>query len=920
MYSTKILRILEDVPIENFSPHSLTVKQVVAELDVNVQAGLTEHEVKKRREKYGENILPEEGLVKPWQIFLRQFKSLMVIILAAAAALSWMLGHPVDAGVIIVLICVNAMIGFYQEFQAEQAVSSLKKLVETKTKIRRGGEIVLINPKELVPGDVMLLESGDKIPADGRVVLVHSMRATEAALTGESEPAGKHTDPVPAEALVGDRRNMVYMGTLVASGTAEAVVTFTGKQTQLGQIAEKLEGISQTPTHYEVKTRQLTKTMGAVAIGSALITFFVGYYWRHFDLYEMVTFTTATLVSALPESLPIVLMVVLAIGAQRMAKRKAIVRRLASTETLGVVSVIITDKTGTLTLNQMRARQLQFPAQSPITIQATGKEHDSLDSSLIQDGKPLVFDQHQQLELALQIAGTCHSVKTGKGKELLGDPTEIALYLLAHQVGLDENGWQLPKKIEDFPFVQDLRLRASLVSSGEKKKRSLFVVGAPESVIERSKSYLNKNKTHAWTKEEQKDLRAQIEEMTSHGMRVLALAYKNVGAEYDEIQAADIKDLVYVGLIGMIDPPRPEVRQAIATAQQAGIRVVMATGDHPLTARAIARDINLLTDTDEQHPVLTETEVMKMSDKELLKALKTTAVFARLTPSSKLRIAALFQSQGEVVAMTGDGVNDAPALKQADVGIAMGVVGTDVAREASEIVLADDNFASIINAIREGRTQFGNVRRTSAFLIITNVAESVAVLLTLLLGYPLPLLPLQILWLNIVTGGVTDFALATEQSHDDMMKVAPRDPKENILTLTLLPLFFTIVISMVILVLGVFAYYLPQGVEKARTGVFIILSVTQLLNMFNLRALHKPVLSIGLFSNPTINKVFVLSLGLGMMALYLPFFRQVFGFVTLSYAEIAVLTVLSLSVFFLAETVKLFFPAGTRYRVIEKKS
>lgn len=888
-----------------FTPHTLSIEQVLAELDVSLATGLSSDEVTKRIEEYGENVLPEEAAVKPWHILLRQFRSLMVWILLVAASLSWLLGHSLDAVVIVLLILVNVSIGFYQEFRAEKAISSLKKLVETKTKVRRDGETILVSPKDLVPGDVMLLESGDKISADGRIVLSHSLRTSEATLTGESTPVDKEIEPVSAEAMISDRTNMVYMGTLVTGGTAEVVVTFTGVSTQLGKIFQKIEGISDTPTHYERKTNSLSKMMGGVAIISALTTFVVGYFWRQFELYEMITFTIATLVSALPESLPIILVIVLAIGAQRMAKQQAIVRRLAATETLGVVSVIITDKTGTLTLNQMHVRQLQFPEASPLVV-----------------GDSLTLKKTPQHIWALQIAKHCHNVKTNNEGEIYGDPTEVALYLFGKEYSqtLKDHLPQLTK-VEDLPFVQDLRLRASLMKAEEGKETTLFVVGAPEAVLDRTKKVMSKTgDVQTWKSKHKDEVRKQFEEMTKQGMRVLAMAYKPMPAGQKDIPTSELNDLVFVSTVGMIDPPRPEVKQAIATAHQAGIRVIMATGDHPLTAEAVAKDIGLVPDTNTYQAVLSEADIERMDDQQLLRALKQVNIFARLTPSSKLRLASLLQGQGEVVAMTGDGVNDAPALKQADVGIAMGQVGTDVAREASDIVLADDNFASIINAIREGRTQFGNVRRTSSFLIITNVAESTAILLTLFLGFPLPLLPLQILWLNIVTGAITDFALATEQSHEDMMKVAPRDPEENILTVRLVPLFLTIVLAIVGLVLLVFMYYLPEGEDKARTAVFVILSITQLLNMFNLRSLHKPVTTIGLFSNSTVNKAFIISLVLGLMALYIPLVQNVFGFVTLSVTEFLVLSGLSLAVFVAAEVVKIFFPAGSLYKEIKKPS
>lgn len=897
-------------------PYAVSVKQVLSDLAVAAEQGLSSEEVIKRQHSYGKNILAEKNAVTPWKIFLRQFKNLMSLILFVAAILSWSLGHPFDAGVILVLILVNVGIGFYQELQAEVAISSLKKLVETKAKVRRNGEIVKVVPSELVPGDVILLEGGDKISADARLIVVHNLEVIQSALTGESVAVEKQLDPISEKTLMGDRTSMVYMGTLVASGTAEAVVVATGSRTELGQIAEKLESITEEKTHFEEKTEQLSKIMAVVAVVSAIITFIVGFFIRNFDLYQMITFTIATLVSALPESLPIILVIVLTIGAQRMAKRHAIVRRLPAIETLGVVSVILTDKTGTITINEMRARELQLPDQHPITIDAQNSSTEALEPALSQQGRSLLFDQHQHLELALQIAGSCHSVKKSKNGTLLGDPTEIALYVLAAQVGMYNTKEScLPKKIDDFPFAQELRLRACLVQLPENKDTKLFVIGAPETLLSKSAKIFSGTSAKKITSEAKSQLQKQIEAMSAKGMRVLALAYKDASND-KSVEEDHLKDLVYVGAVGLVDPPRPEIKEAIATARQAGITVIMTTGDHPLTAQVIAEEVGLISPKLSSE-VLTEHDVQDMSDQQLIKALTTVRVFARLSPSSKLHIAKLLQNQGHIVAMTGDGVNDAPALKQANVGIAMGLVGTDVAREASEIVLADDNFASIINAIREGRTQFSNVRRTSAFLIITNVAESLSLLLTLLFGFPLPLLPLQILWLNIITGGVTDFALATEPGHEDVMKVAPREPKENIITPTLLPLFLTIVGAMVILVLGIFTFFLPQGVEKARTAAFAVLSISQLLNMINLRALHHSVLKIGLFSNSTVNFTFIGSFFLMLIVLYVPFFQNVFGFVTLSGRELASIIAASLILFVVAETIKVFFPAGTKYKKVK---
>jgi Ca2+-transporting ATPase len=457
-------------------------------------------------------------------------------------------------------------------------------------------------------------------------------------------------------------------------------------------------------------------------------------------------------------------------------------------------------------------------------------------------------------------------------------------------------------------------LRASLVSDRtDSHEKEVLVIGAPEAIIERCSFYMHNNKIDRWKKSEKDAFITETHALTNQAMRVIACAYVKTSPQQKKVSKSDLQNLVFVGCVGLFDPPRPEVNQAIATALAAGIRVIMATGDHPKTALAIAKQIGLLPETASESSVLTQDEISELTDVDLKEELQTKIILARLTPSTKLRVAKILQEQGHVVAMTGDGVNDAPALKQADVGIAMGKKGTDVAREASEIVLADDNFSSIVNAIEEGRVQFSNVRRTSYFLIATNVAESLGLLIALLLGFPLPLLPLQILWLNIVTGGVTDIALTTEPAHKDVMRVKPRNPSENILIANFIPLFLTIVASMVLVLLGVFLYFLPEGVEKARTAAFAVISISQLFNMFTMRSLHQSVFEIGLFSNKIVNIVFCISLTLMLIVMYIPKLQQTFGFVSLTQYELSGIAVISLLVFVAAEVVKKIRPAGSTY-------
>lgn len=889
---------------------SFSVQEVLKQFSIDQATGLSKQQVTSQQTKYGPNQLPNDNRSQPIQIFLRQFKALIIIIMLVAALLSFILDHAFDGWVIVGLVIANVILGFSQEYRAERAVNALKKLLTTQVKVRRNNELELIKPEELVPGDIILLAEGDKIPADARIIDSKNFQADEAALTGETYPTDKTTHALKESLPISEQTNMVFMGTLVARGTAEAVVVATGTETQFGKIATNLKNIEEQPNHYEKATRKLSSQMAIIAICSAVITFTVGFFVRQFDLYEMIIYTIATLVSALPESLPIILVLVLALGAQRMAKRNAIVRRLAATETLGVVSVIITDKTGTLTQNEMHAQRILFADE---LLQVSDSKNEK---ELLQNNKSVSISKNERIKKILDIAALCNNIThfsdESNTKHMSGDATERALFQLASDLKfLEPTNKVLPEKIDDLPFVQELRMRASLVRSDSKKE--VFVIGAPEAVLERSAYVLTSEGKRAWKKGEKQEYHKKIYQLTDQAMRVIGCAFVPVSSVQKKVTKSDLRDLVFVGSFGLFDPPRPEVAEAIATAKSAGIKVIMATGDHPKTARAIAQQIGLLPETATDECVLVDTQISELSDRELYEALQTAPVLARLTPSTKLRVAKLLQTRGSIVAMTGDGVNDAPALKQADVGIAMGQKGTDVAREASDIVLADDNFSSIVAAIQEGRVQFSNVRRASYFLIATNVAESLSLLITLLVGFPLPLLPIQVLWLNIVSGGVTDIALTTERAHEDVMKVAPRNPSENILIRNFVPLFSMIVISMVIILLGVFIYYLPQGIEKARTAAFITLSMTQLFNMITMRSLHHSVFEIGLFTNKAVNWVFLASLVLMFSVLYVPQLQQVFSFVPLTLLELGQLAVVSFAVFITAEGVKKLFPAGSKY-------
>ncbi len=889
------------------SPHSISLDQVWSSLHTS-QEGLSLAEVEKRQKLYGSNSLPEEKKHQFLKLLVSQFTNLMVLLMTVAAILSLSFGHVFDAVLIFSLVLINALMGFIQEFRAEKSIQALKNVLVPKVTSKREGKIQEIPHEDLVPGDIILLSEGNKIPADARIFLSHNCLISESSLTGESLPVEKNEKLLDSNTALADRTNMVWMGTTVMQGTVEAVVIETGIHTQFGQIASNLQSISAEKEHFSQKVSILSKQMGTIAITSAILTFCIGFFLRNFSFIDISVYTIATLVSALPEGLPIILVIVLAVGAQRMAKKHAIVRKLSATETLGVVSVIITDKTGTLTQNTMSAHKIYLPGQESIDVDTYLSKSDTNVS--VKTTEALLSENHHLYKL-ISIVGVCHQVKIPDQNEirfetLLGDPTEKALYILAHQTGFQSlPSEKKPTLLDDIPFQQHLRLRACIVQTGVEKE--IFLMGAPESILHRSNFVLSGKKRLPRTKDVEQEISAQIDTFSSQGLRIVAVAAIPTSAKGSSLSLdhLDTKDATFIGLVALYDPPRPEVKDALLKAKQAGIQVIMATGDHPQTALAIAKEIGLISPTSTFSKAYSQQDIENKPDEEIIQMLRALPVLARLTPQTKLRLAQLFQKKGHVVAMTGDGVNDAPALKQADVGIAMGITGTDVAREASKIVLTDDNFASIIAAIKEGRTQFNNLRRASIFLVMTNIAESVALLLALAFGYPLPLLPIQILWLNVITGGLTDFSLSLEPTHEDSMNIPPRSPKENILNFSVLPLVGIITLLTSFLCLWVFDMFLSESLEKARTAVFVVLSCSQVLNMLNLRSLKKSIFRMNFFSNPAVAVVSTLTILLLCLAIWFAPLRNALQFEVLTIREFVFLTIVSTSIFITAEVIKM---------------
>ena len=886
--------------------YSQRIEEVIKKLDSNVK-GLSNEQTKKKLEKTGFNEIPEKKALHPILVFLKQFNNALIYILVVATIISFLLHHLIDAYVIIAVMIINATIGFFQEYRAEKEIKLLKKMIVSYAKVFRNNKLIQIPARELVPGDVIFVEDGDKIPADARLLFIKNFKTTESSLTGESFPVEKEIKVLPKKTSLADRKNMIFMGTFVASGTAKAIVVSTGLETVIGKIAKDMQKIKIVKSHFEKKTNKLAIQMGIIAAIGAILTFIIGFFIRGIEFSEISLFTIASLVSGIPEGLPAVLAIVLAMGARRMAKRNAIIRKLPATETLGVVTTIITDKTGTLTENTMNVEKIVLASSKEIDISGKGW---SPFGDFCESDKKINPLKSFDLSKLLHISSICNNtqlVKKGSKYEIIGDPTEASLLVLAQKSGLKKENLK-EKRIDDLPFNPDLKYRASLSLLVEKgKKKEIYVVGAPEAVLKKSKYFLFNGANKKLTAKKQKEIKESINNLTDKAMRVLALAYKPVSYKTSKLSEKGVKDLIFVGVVGIRDPPRQGVKEAIDKAKQAGIRVIMTTGDHKGTALAIAKEVGLIEGSKKSKfpEVLTEEELLKLPKRKFIKVIKNVSVFARLTPSMKLKIAEVLQKKGEIVAMTGDGVNDAPAIKKADIGISMGIIGTDIARESSDMVLADDNFISIVNAIEEGRIVFTNTRNASSFLITTNFAEDATIIAALSLGLPLPLLPTQILWLNLVTDGVTDVALAVEPSHGNVIKEKPRKAKENILSKEIIPLLILMVGVMAIAALIIFKVYLPQGIEKARTGAFLIMAFTQLFNFLNMRSLKKSVFKIGLFSNKFANWALLASFVLSLAVVYLPFLQNIFNFVSLSLIDVLIIILISSSVFWLGELYKL---------------
>ena len=837
--------------------HNQSRSQVVETLKSDITLGLSQAEAQQRLSQYGENKLREKPKKTNFQRCLDQFKDAMILILLIAAAISFTVaiveGNPkefFEPVLILLIVFINAILGVFQESKAEKALDALKNMSAPHARVIRDGKEMLISSSELVPGDIIRLEAGDFIPADARLLQSASLKAEESALTGESVPSEKDAEAVVAEdAPLGDRSNMVFSGCSVTYGTATAIVTATGMDTQMGKIADLLDNEEEGQTPLQQKLAQLGKYLGFMALGACAIIFLVGIL-NGLEILHIFMTAVSLAVSAIPEGLPAIVTIVLSIGVQRMVKKNAIIRRLPAVETLGSASVICSDKTGTLTQNRMTLVKAWLDGQD--------------------EPEDISENNSEAIRKLLSYATLCSngSVEFKDGHEThLGDPTETAIVLAAHKNGMPKEllNQQYPR-LGEIPFDSDRKLMTTInLVDG---KHLVIVKGAVDVMASRCVSG---------------DLEkaAQVNEnMSRNALRVLAVGYKFIDALPATLTPEELEtDLHFMGLVGMIDPPRPEAKAAVALCRKAGIKVVMITGDHVVTASAIAKDLDILRDGDR---AITGAQLDAMSDEELDAQVTEISVYARVSPENKIRIVKAWQRRDQIVSMTGDGVNDAPALKAADIGCAMGITGTDVAKGAADMTLTDDNFATIVDAVQEGRGIYANIKKVVGFLLGTNIGEVITVFVAMLLWHESPLLSMQLLWINLVTDSLPAIALGMEPVENDVMDRKPKPKKEG--------LFAhgfgvrTVLQGVMFGSLSLIAYWLGKtftGLEAGgQTLAFMVLAMSQVVQAFNMRSEHS-LFKIGPFTNKTLNKAALISTGLMVLVMFTPL-SGIFGLMTLS--------------------------------------
>lgn len=890
------------------------------------EQGLTNEEAQKRLEKFGRNELISEEKESKLKLFFSQFNDFLIIILIFAAVLSAIVGEVIESIIIWSILVANAILGFIQESRAEEALSALKELSALKAKVLRSGEKKDLSSLEIVPGDVIFLEKGNKVPADGRIIKETNFYAEEAALTGESVPAKKSSKPIIPEedkkVPINDQKSMVFSSTIITNGRAKVLVTETGMRTEVGNIASLIKSQIETETPLNRKLKVFGKQLGIIILAICAVIFVLSIIRGEGILIAFIE-AISLAVAAVPEGLPVVVTTTLAIGVMRMAKRNAIIRKLPAIETLGATTVICTDKTGTLTRNEMTIRK----------IFADFKEHDVTGEGYEPKGNVEIKGNQisikkgttlHELALAGVLCNNADLIKNDKGQyDIQGDPTEGAFVVLGEKLGLESA--PLNKRYErtvEFFFDSKRKRMSVVVDDTQSNEHLLYMKGAPEIVLNLCNRIMIDGEIRPITEEDRKKVLEANRKMAEKALRVLGTASDKCEKETYECKPKLIEEnLVFIGLVGMIDPPRSEVKDAIAKSRKAGIDVIMITGDQPITAKAIGMELEIISSDDDK--IITGQVIDNLEDEELIGC----NLFARVAPEHKLRIVNALQERGQIVAMTGDGVNDAPALKRADTGIAMGITGTDVSKEASAMVLADDNFATIVNAVEEGRGIYDNMKKFILFLISCNIAEILLIFIGIIIGLPLPLIAIQILWINLMTDGLPALALSVDPYEDDIMEREPRDPDENIITrrFAVSILSRAIIITIICLILYSLALevYAPswQTLDKnapelflPRAYVFTTIIICELLNVYNCRSERHSVFQKSLLDNLYLMGAVALSFALNLLLMYVPFLANLFQIAPLAWYDWVLIVPLAFITVGAEELIKFYY----RKRVYSK--
>ena len=895
--------------------YRITAQETLQSLETNAETGLTSTEAKERLDRYGPNELVERGKKSAWWILLEQFKEVMVIVLIIAAIVSALLGEYTEVVVILAIVVLNAILGFSQEYRAERAMAALKKMAVPSVRVRRDGRVQEVSSTELVPGDIILQEAGNLVPADSRMIETVNLKVQESALTGESEPVVKRTDVRSGDDVpLGDQYNMLFMGTVVTYGRGTAVVTETGMDTELGQIADLIQDVGDKKTPLQRRLGQLGKTLALVAL--VIIAFVVVTGLLRGDDLETLFLTGVSLaVAAIPESMPAVVTITLALGSQRLLKRNALIRKLPAVETLGSVTVICTDKTGTLTENRMTVTILDVAGNTEDLETLVDRRGKLVRARLVSDDSDPKLNALSVLVCAGALCNDAVLDTDSQGvQRAIGDPTEGALVLAANALGFDKGELEAEcPRVAEVPFTSERKRMTTIHKLSPEIQQThmpwqgapyiLLTKGAIDGLIEISDRVLHGSQIVPMDEMMRKRILDANAQFAQQGQRVLGVAFRVL----DSVDSTNSEDQmetgeVFVGLVAMMDPPRPEVKEAVATAKTAGIRPVMITGDHPLTAVQIAKDLSI-TDNDNY---LSGQDLAQMTQKKLEDLVEIVSVYARVAPEHKLDIVEALQNKGEIVAMTGDGVNDSPALKRADIGVAMGITGTDVSKESADMVLLDDNFTTIVAAVEEGRTIFDNIRKFIKYTLSSNTGELFLMLIGPLLGMPLPLLPLQILWVNLITDGLPGLALAEEKGERGIMERSPFNPKESIFSRGLGSQIIWIGILLGIVSLGVgIIYWLNDPNGPWQTMIFTTLVLAQMGNALATRSSRDSLFRIGLFSNRLMVGAVMLGFVLQLLLIYVPVFQTVFKTQPLSMQDLFICLIASAVVFVVVELSKL---------------